>query len=1276
MMNANVILFPEFEPNQILTSTQLNLVREQLDVQDRSGRLRLVGTGRVCGLSFARQGDPHVLTLRAGFGVTSEGHLIEVLEPIALTHFRAYTDPDLEEGVVPERPAYRPWQGTGAAGVQIALIELLDEESAEEAGAQAQPLTSATGDGHVLVLYLERRREELRSCLVTDCDNKGTNIRLALVPLLVPKESLTPIEPCPAPPALIRIPRVGSLAGLADEVALGARFKQIVDDQVGGLDAAVAALFAKYRLQLELEGLVPVALAPKLAAAVGDEYRYDALRDIASAYNEALTAACELSEGCFGSVDFPRHLMLGEWQAGAGDYRHAFYPSVVRHVVHRDLARVRALFRRLAALLEHANFTLGAAVPALTPSHTEQHPLGERAIPFYYALGGGLPAAISQLWQPALCCTTRPVWSHRAMPPSITLDYGCASLVRVEPLVGASVPSVAEQIRVLSAQHDVEFDLVLCYFSDPFQRERVLRATLRDILEKLRETRRSFREFAWVFFDGAADESEGRALLSQIGELCLQIPILTEALQSKTSHQPLCDVGSLQAAYLRIRAQLVCAFAQVNGQLAKLSLTQARSLLKQPLIAGRSAELAAGARRTALDAVVADALAQLPDTDAASVFDELVQRIARIKSAPAETALLDAIEDARQAAWRVGAGLLRQALPHRIGVFSAELFAWCSKESATRLLAFALLRQLWERVLEGSDDTHPSVEESARLSREEARQALAALFGHVESCRLAEVYALAQAYATVRDADYSHYENLRGDVAGLEHLAGVPPGGTLVLLCSGAPEQGTVVADFALSGKLPCCCPAAFDISCVPPIAAPDYRILTATADGEPRPIDVTLPVVENDFSAAVLDVDIPESALQVRLARPFTLFGAQLTLEEGQSIRYQLAAPVPGALDQFSYELAREGEVCPGMDVGSVSVLIVRDFAQPVAVGARVAGVVLQSLEPANGADVFLTATDRPGTQLRRQSADGGAFEFTEVSAGQWALYAERTSGSRRFVSKEQLLKLESGEQILDLRLELVPSVQALTVHVLDARNGGAVIGAEVIAESRLGRQPALTDVNGTASFEGLPPAGVTLYVNALEFAPARLLDQPGRGTVNVPLRPLNVLIHPELVALVAEARHLTSKEADRLAREAFIERHVPRLELLRQLSRVPDFGGTDAHKAGAALLGDISDADRPLEELLHEYAAVVTRLNEAPNRTAASRLVALTTVALLDRLLISSSPGASRREAVEPLLRVAKSAGISVAALSQQWQSRELAERLGTSAATGGIEALLRER
>jgi hypothetical protein len=713
----------------------------------------------------------------------------------------------------------------------------------------------------------------------------------------------------------------------------------------------------------------------------------------------------------------------------------------------------------------------------------------------------------------------------------------------------------------------------------------------------------------------------------------------------------------------------------VNGQLAKLSLTQAGSLLKQPLIAGRSEQLAAGARRTALDAVVADALAQLPETDAASVFDELVQRIKRIQSAPAERVLLDAIEDARQAASRVGAGLLHQALPHRLGAFSAELFAWYSKESGTRLLAFTLLRQLWERVLEGSDDTHPSVEESARLSREEARQALAALFAHVECCRRAEVYALAQAYATVRDADYSHYENLRSEVAGLEHLAGVTPGGTLVLLCSGAPEQGTVVADFALSGKLPCCCPGTFDISCVPPTAAPDYRIVTATADGEPRPIDVTLPVVENDFSAAVLDV-ATESALQVRLARPFTLFGAELTLEERQSVRYRLASPLPGALDQFSYELTREGEVCPGTDVGSVSVLIVRDFAVPVAVGARVGGVVLQNQEQVNGADVFLTATDRPGTQLRRQSADGGTFEFTEVSAGQWALHAERTSGPTRFVSKEQLLRLESGEEVLDRRLDLVSGVQALTVQVLDARNGAAVVGAEVIAESRLGRQPALTDVNGTASFEGLPRAGVTLHVNAPEFAPARLLDQPGRGTVSVQLRPLNVLIHPELVALVAEARHLTSKEADKLAREAFIERQIPRLELLRQLSRVPDFGGTDAQVAGAALLGDISDADRPLEELLDEYAAVVSRLKQAPNRTAASRLVALTTLALLDRLLISSSPGASRSEAVEPILKMAKSAGISVAALSEQWQSRELAERLGTSAATGGIEALLRER
>ena len=44
-MAKKMSFYPEFVPNQVLTDTQLNQLREYLDEQTRSTRVRLIGTG-------------------------------------------------------------------------------------------------------------------------------------------------------------------------------------------------------------------------------------------------------------------------------------------------------------------------------------------------------------------------------------------------------------------------------------------------------------------------------------------------------------------------------------------------------------------------------------------------------------------------------------------------------------------------------------------------------------------------------------------------------------------------------------------------------------------------------------------------------------------------------------------------------------------------------------------------------------------------------------------------------------------------------------------------------------------------------------------------------------------------------------------------------------------------------------------------------------------------------------------------------------------------------
>ena len=80
--------YPEFVPNQVLTNTQLNQLRTYLDEQTRVSRIRLVGTGVVCGLTWTVSNAEDLVTVRAGYDITSEGYLIGLDEATEFAHVR------------------------------------------------------------------------------------------------------------------------------------------------------------------------------------------------------------------------------------------------------------------------------------------------------------------------------------------------------------------------------------------------------------------------------------------------------------------------------------------------------------------------------------------------------------------------------------------------------------------------------------------------------------------------------------------------------------------------------------------------------------------------------------------------------------------------------------------------------------------------------------------------------------------------------------------------------------------------------------------------------------------------------------------------------------------------------------------------------------------------------------------------------------------------------------------------------------------------------------
>ena len=397
-MAKKMSFYPEFVPNQVLTDTQLNQLREYLDEQTRSTRFRLIGTGIVCGLESVIT-DTRV-QISEGYGVSSDGYLLE-LEETAYGHFRLYTDPDVletetEDEDEPKVPAYESWRGTESSKGQVDIIELVDEETMHRTSHRkdAKPLKKGVGEGRVLVLYLEKLPLDLKSCLVTDCDNKGKNINLRVRALLVLKKDLEKLDPCPPGPELVRIPRLHTVVNL-DSVEKGAQidkgYREIVSTGLEPLLKAIQVTLDRYGKFLdiqddevkELQVLVEFMGKAREAETV-NQYHYDIVKDLACAHNEAIVEACRLLTDCCPDQDFPRHLMLAALDGEAG-YRNEFIASPVRNVEHGALQRVRQLFQRILKLAGNVALEESERV-GITPSHTELHPVGERAVPFYYRL--------------------------------------------------------------------------------------------------------------------------------------------------------------------------------------------------------------------------------------------------------------------------------------------------------------------------------------------------------------------------------------------------------------------------------------------------------------------------------------------------------------------------------------------------------------------------------------------------------------------------------------------------------------------------------------------------------------------------------------------------------------------------------------------------------------------------------------------------------------------------------------------------------------------------
>jgi hypothetical protein len=409
-----------FQSNTVLTAPQLNAWFSFAMAQDQATRARLLGVGVATGLVPRLTTDAGVssITLPAGCGVTTEGHLL-----------RLETDQTyLSYSSVPFVAAdYAPFYQNVRYFDAIALNEagtLETEQPVRKIRQQplkmyellpagttgGQPLSNLRLSDYAVVLFQESVQLPIDRCGDADCQDKGstytTRLRVLLALQADAANQLLLPGPVQAATAYSQLPPLEMLRPWQQQVTrLGtshaARLQSLKDflrttASTFGTRLLEAGALVRHISGFRQDDFVPLAagqtrprLGPYLSYVedwqtqlinrvtqltqsmdANSQYLYDWLKDLHAAYEEFRQAMADpeaLGQSMPAATAFARHLVLGELAPTtcAVQYRHAWQPAPAVVGAPDALARAVWLFRRIGTLIAQFNPpALLSSVPA------------------------------------------------------------------------------------------------------------------------------------------------------------------------------------------------------------------------------------------------------------------------------------------------------------------------------------------------------------------------------------------------------------------------------------------------------------------------------------------------------------------------------------------------------------------------------------------------------------------------------------------------------------------------------------------------------------------------------------------------------------------------------------------------------------------------------------------------------------------------------------------------------------------------------------------------
>ena len=567
--------YPVFEGNQVLTSSQLNQMVTYLDEQNRLTRVKLIGSGAVCGLELKLDTTttPPLLNISKGLGVSSEGYLMS-LGDCVINRYRPYQ--------LPSSFPYPPFVNPDTKLQDVSLYELISIDTDIEDGTTANFLNEPSGflDDKVVLLFMETVDSDLKSCLGRSCDDRGMNRTFTLRALLVNKTDLelkiiprtcTPNGTLNAkyelPKFIIRNPRFEP--NTVQSTNYNEFSKNYVNQILGNgfisdfspsNNTLYQSLFNALRqtytdfagiLAPVYNGNNPFAGLPNSTWTnflnqqssgpryLGIQYFYDFIKELILAYNEFYDAAFGLMSECCPDMNcFPKHLLLGEVIGGStcvpSKYRNYFTPSPAVVENTDALERLIMLHKRMVLMTQKFNLsiinnpsttpvppnTLGQAL-LITPSNEKRGPLGERAIPYYYRINEEsslgtlnenwsyrfIKECLSRHGLKPLAYGNQDVVQVRDQGPVVTplfYDTDQYNFLRIEGAIRQDYIAVEQQLETFKTQFNLPFNFVTVRLSgQPFD-DIKKRCNFDDIKTQYLMSRTKLKDLSCSLFDKIA----------------------------------------------------------------------------------------------------------------------------------------------------------------------------------------------------------------------------------------------------------------------------------------------------------------------------------------------------------------------------------------------------------------------------------------------------------------------------------------------------------------------------------------------------------------------------------------------------------------------------------------------------------------------------------------------------------------------------------------------------------------------------------------------------